>query len=365
MKQLHSLVEPNNRLALWVAEVDQPTPRANEVLIKIAAAPINPSDLGLLLAGADPETFVREGDRTIGVMSDAAFAAVQARLGEATPVGNEGGGTVVGAGDSSEAQALMGKVVGAVGGAMYGEYRCVPAASVIPMNKGVSPIDAASCFVNPLTALGMVDTMRAEGHTALVHTAAASNLGKMLVKICQADGVELVNIVRRPGQVSLLRSMGAKWVVDSSASTFKADLLEALRATGATIAFDATGGGKLASDILSAMERAASAGQGYSRYGSTTHKQVYLYGGLDTSPTVLTRSFGMAWGIGGWLLTPFLLKTPPTRVAELRARVANEITTTFASAYTAKISLEEALDPETIRAYGAKATGSKYLLVPS
>ncbi|MGH3273036.1 MAG: hypothetical protein ACRDNZ_01755, partial [Streptosporangiaceae bacterium] len=278
--------------------------------------------------------------------------------------GNEGAGTVVAAGDSDAARALLGKVVAVAGGGMYAQYRCVSAAACLELPPGASAADGAASFVNPMTALGMVDTMRMEGHTALVHTAAASNLGQMLVRLCLAQEIPLVNIVRSPAQADLLRAGGAAWVCDSSAGTFMADLIAALRATSATIAFDAIGGGTLASQILTGMEAAASAGAEFSRYGSTVHKQVYVYGGLDRAPTELSRGYGMAWGVGGWLLTPFLQKAGPARAAELRQQVADGLTTIFASRYTGQVSLAGALAPEAIAVYGRQATGGKYLIVP-
>ena len=212
----------------------------------------------------------------------------------------------------------------------------------------------------------MVETMKLEGHKALVHTAAASNLGQMLNKLCNKDGVALVNIVRKPEHVKLLKSIGAKYVCDSSQPSFMDDLTDALVATGATLAFDATGGGKLAGQILTCMEIAANkTAKEYSRYGSTTHKQVYIYGGLDRSPTELNRNFGMAWGIGGWLLTPFLQKIGPEAAQKLRERVAAEVNTTFASTYTKEVSLAEALTLPAIGVYGKQATGEKYLINPN
>jgi len=294
------------------------------------------------------------------------MAAMAGRLDQAIPVGNEGAGVVVKAGASDAAQALAGRTVSAVGGGMYAQYRCVKAAMCLLLPEGTTPAEGASCFVNPLTALGMVETMRLEGHSALVHTAAASNLGQMLNKICIDDGVELVNIVRRAEHVALLKGIGAKHVCNSSESGFMDDLVAALVETGATLAFDATGGGKLASQILTCMEIAANkTAQGYSRYGSTTHKQVYIYGGLDRNPTQLNRNFGMAWGIGGWLLTPFLQKVGFEKGNALRQRVANEIKTTFASHYTQEISLADALRLQTMAAYGRQATGEKYLINPN
>ena len=286
------------------------------------------------------------------------------RLDQPMPVGNEGAGTVVAAGGSPAAQALLGRTVAVLGGGMLARYRLVKAADCLALPDGTAAADGASAFINPLTALGMVDTMRAEGHGALVHTAAASNLGQMLVKICRADEVGLVNIVRSPAQVALLRGLGAAYVCDSTSPSFTDDLVVALRVTGATLAFDAIGGGRLASQVLNAMEAAAPK-DGYSRYGSELHKQVYLYGGLDTGPTELVRGFGMSWGVGGWLVTYFLRKAGPERVGQLKARVAAELTTTFASHYTRTLSLADVLDPANIARYAARATGEKVLINPS
>jgi NADPH2:quinone reductase len=297
---------------------------------------------------------------------DKLMRGMAARVGKSLPAGNEGAGIVVAAGPDSSVQALIGRAVGLIGGAMYSQYRCVPAAQVLPLPEGTAPAEGASCFVNPLTSLGMVETMRLEGHTGLVHTAAASNLGQMLLRVCLEDDVPLVNIVRKAEQVELLEGMGATHVCNSSEPTFMKDLTDALVTTGATLAFDAIGGGKLAGQILTCMEAAASAtGAPYSPYGSTTHKQVYVYGGLDRSPIVLARNFGMAWGVGGWLLFPFLQRIGPEASQNLRQRVAAEIKTTFASNYTREVSLAEALTLEAIAVYGRQATGEKYLINPN
>ena len=367
--QLRSLVTTDATLELSLATVDTPEPSADQVLVRVEAAPINPLDLGLLLAGADFSTFKSNGDAANPVVTasiPAGMAAMKARVGESMPVGNEGAGIVVKAGSSPAAQALLGKTVGILGGAMYTEYRCLHVSQCLELPQGTTPREGASCFVNPLTALSMVETMRLEAHTALVHTAAASNLGRMLQKICLADGVGLVNIVRKPEQEELLRAIGAKYVCDASKDSFLDDLTQALIATGATLAFDATGGGRLAGQILSCMEAAANAtAKEYSRYGSTTHKQVYIYGGLDRSPTELNRNFGMAWGIGGWLLTPFMQRIGAEATQALKDRVAREIKTTFASTYTKEVSLSGALALDAIATYGRQATGEKYLINPS
>src|ERR1700722_18292247 len=369
--QLRSLVKASGELELSLAQVPIPKPGPDEILVRVEATPINPSDLGLLLGPADLSTVKVTGAGAEAVVTaqipPQIMRAMAGRVDQSLPVGNEGGGVVVEAGSSPEAQALVGKTVGILGGAMYAQYRAVKAADALVVHADATPRDAASCFVNPLTALAMVETMRMEGHTALVHTAAASNLGQMLNKICLKDGVDLVNIVRSVEQSALLKSLGAKYVVDSSTPTFMEDLIAALVATGATIAFDAIGGGKLAGQILTGMEVAANqrAGGAYSRYGSTTYKQVYIYGGLDTGPTELNRAFGMSWGLGGFLLTPFLQKVGPAEVQRLRQRVADELKTTFASHYTAEISLIEALQPEVMAAYNKKSTGAKFLINPN
>ena len=367
--ELRSLVTARGTLELSLHDVTVPSPAANEVLVRVEASPINPSDLGVLIAGADMSAATVTGGAERPVVTAplgrAALEGLSARVDKPLPVGNEGAGTVVAAGSSSAAQALIGRKVGIAGGGMYAQYRAVDASACLALPEGTTAKDGASSFVNPLTALGMLETMRREGHSALVHTAAASNLGQMLVKLCLADGVPLVNIVRKPDQEQLLRSLGAVHVCNSSSPSFSTDLVEALKATSATLAFDATGGGALASQILSGMEEAASAtATEYSRYGSTVHKQVYIYGGLDTGPTILDRNFGMAWGVGGWLLTQFLQNAGAEAVGRLRARVAAELTTTFSSTYTREVSLAGMLMPDAFHAYVKRATGEKFLVTP-
>jgi NADPH:quinone reductase len=366
---LRSLVTSNGTLELSLLDVPVPSPGPHEVLVRVEASPINPSDLGVLIAGADMSAATVTGspERPIvtATLGPGALDGLAARVDKPLPVGNEAAGIVVAAGSSPEAQALVGKTVGIAGGGMYSQYRSIDASACLVLPEGATPADGASSFVNPLTALGMLETMHREGHSALAHTAAASNLGQMLVKLCIRDGVPLVNIVRKPDQEELLRSLGAVHVCNSTSPTFSSDLVEALTATSATVAFDATGGGTLASQILSGMEQAASAAATeYSRYGSSVHKQVYIYGGLDTSPTTLNRNFGMAWGVGGWLLTPFLQGIGADGFARLRARVADELTTTFASTYTREVSLAGMLQPDAFHAYVKRATGEKFLVTP-
>ena len=367
--QMLSTLTADGELRLELVEQQMPTPKPGQVIIQVEATPINPSDLGVMFGMTDVSGAATNGSgastKLTASVTEQGMRVMKARIGQPLPVGNEGAGTVVAAGDSKEAQALMGKTVAAMGGGMYGQYRCVDAMMCMPLHEGDTAKDGASSFVNPLTALSMLETMRMEGHTALVHTAAASNLGQMLNRICKDDGVELVNIVRKQEQADILKGLGAKYIVNSSDESFFADLTDAIHATGATLAFDATGGGTLASTILSAMEAAAARTPGaYSIYGSVAHKQVYLYGGLDTSPTVLTRGYGMAWGVGGWLLPNFLAKAGLDVAARLRTRVANELKTTFASNYTDEISLSEALQADIVTRYQAKTTGEKFLVCP-
>ena len=368
--QLQSLVKQSGELELSLAEVAVPEPRPDEVVIRVDAAPLNPSDLGTLFAGADlgAARFGGTAARPLvtAPLPPGAPKALAGRVGVSLPVGNEGAGLVIEAGSSPAAQALLGRTVAALAGGMYAQHRCVPVAQCLALPEGTSAAEGASAFINPLTALGMVETMRREGHTALVHTAAASNLGQMLHRLCVEDGIGLVNIVRRPEQVDLLKGLGAKYVCNSSAPGFERELVEALAATSATLAFDATGGGKLASQILNAMEAALSRkASAYSRYGTAIHKQVYIYGGLERGPTELSRGFGMAWGLGGWLVFPFLEKLGPEAAGRLKARAAAGLKTTFASSYARALSLAEVLTPAAIALYGAQATGAKVLLQPN
>jgi len=370
-KEIRSTVTNEGNIEISIATVEKPTPSKNEVLIKVEASPINPSDLGLLISFAADLDSLRvsgSGDTTVAKMKihPALMGAMKPRLDQSMQVGNEGGGVIEDAG--ANAKGLIGKTVGVAGGAMYSQYRCVPASSCLVMDDNTTSAEAASSFVNPLTALAFVETMKMENHSAIVNTAAASNLGQMLVKVCKDDSIPLVNIVRKSEQVEVLENLGAEYVCNTSDSDFMKDLVAALIATGATLGFDATGGGnegELPGQILSAMEIAANkTAKEYSRYGSDTYKQVYIYGGLDQSPTILNRSFGMQWGLGGWLLTPMIGRIGMERFQQMRERVAKEIKTTFASQYTQEISFEEMLQPETIKTYAKQATGEKYLINP-
>ncbi|MBR0756867.1 zinc-binding dehydrogenase [Bradyrhizobium jicamae] len=368
--QLRSLIKKSGELEISLVNVPTPEPGPDEVVVRVEATPINPSDLGLLTGPADLSTAKASGSKELPVITakvpEAAMGGMAARLDESMPVGNEGAGVVIKTGSSDAAKALMGKTVAMIGGAMYAQYRTLRVNECLPLPDGTTPAEGASCFVNPLTALGMTETMRREGHKALVHTAAASNLGQMLNKICLKDGIGLVNIVRSKEQAEILHKIGAKHVVDSTAPSFFDDLTNALVETGATIAFDAIGGGKLAGQILTAMEIAINkTAKAYSRYGSSVHKQVYVYGALDVRPIELPRGFGMAWGVGGWLLFPFLMKIGPVDGAKLRQRVVAELKTTFASHYTKVVSLQEALSLDNISAYAKRSTGEKFLINPN
>ena len=368
--QLRSLIKQSGELEISLLDVATPEPGPDEVVVRVEATPINPSDLGLLVGAADMSTAKASGSKEHPVITakvpEAGMRAMAARLDDSMPVGNEGAGVVIKTGSSDAAKALMGKTVAMIGGAMYAQYRCLKVNECLPLPAGTTSAEGASCFVNPLTALGMTETMRREGHKALVHTAAASNLGQMLNKICLKDGIPLVNIVRSEEQAGILRRIGARHVVDSTSASFIDDLTKALVETGATLAFDAIGGGKLAGQILGCMETAINKNaRVYSRYGSNVHKQVYIYGSLDPRPVEINRSFGMAWGVGGWLLSPFLMKIGPVDGKRLRERVVNELKTTFASHYTRVVSLQEALDLANIAIYGKRATGEKFLINPN
>ncbi len=370
MKQLKSKITKDGGLEVYLVETELPDPAGNRLIVRMEAAPINPSDMGPLFGPANMAEARLESESGKSILKATVpaerLAVLAPRLDQEMPVGNEGAGVVIDAGPDPSAQALMGRTVAILNGRAYAQYASVPADKCLVLNEGTTPKQGAACFVNPLTALGMVETMKHENHTGLVHTAAASNLGQMLNRICIADGVPLVNVVRKQEHVQLLRDLGAKYVCDSSLESFPADLEDALAETGATLAFDAIGGGRMVNDILYSMERALSRGaSGLNTYGSSSLKQAYFYGGLEQSPAILNRNYGMMWAVGGWLLTPFLKRIGKEREAELRQRVADEITTTFESKFTKEISMEEALSPEIVQQYFAKKTGEKYLINPN
>ena len=367
--QLVSTISDDNKLTLSLQDIEMPQPSVDEVVVRIEAAPLNPSDFGVMFSAADMSTAVQSGTEQNPIVTadvPAKFMpALKTRVNKNTPVGNEGAGIVVAAGSSPAAQALMGKMVAVIGGGTYRQYHCVNVKSCLELKEGTTAKEGASSFVNPLTALAMVETMSAEGHKAIIHAAAASSLGQMLNRICMADGIDLINIVRKEEQEKLLRDMGAKYVVNSSSDTFIADLTAAIVETGATISFDPIGGGQLSSDILNCMEAAITADvEEYNVYGSSTFKQAYIYGALNRGPITLNRNFGFAWGVNGFLLFNALAKLGTETVMSMRKRVAEEITTTFASSYTHEVTLQEALQLQSIAAYGKQATGEKYLITP-
>lgn len=365
-KQLRSLITSDGELRVSLADIDMPQPGADEVVVQVEATPINPSDLGGLIGPGNLDKAKTVNGELIAPIDPAHLSRFKVRLDKPLPMGNEGAGTVVAAGESDAAQALMGKRVSCMGGAMYGTHRAVNVAMCLPLPDDATARDGASCFVNPLTALAMVDTMRMDGHKGIVHTAAASNLGQMLNRICLDEDVPLVNIVRKQEQVDLLKGQNAKIVCNSSDDDFKDQLVNAIVETNASIAFDATGGGRLGDTILTCMELAFNKdAENWSPYGSTVFKQLYLYGGLDLSPTTLSRGYGMSWGIGGFLLPLFMGRVGMERMMELQQRVASELKTTFASHYSHEISLTDMLDADIARAYQAKKTGEKYLVNPT
>jgi NADPH:quinone reductase-like Zn-dependent oxidoreductase len=367
--RIRSLLQPNGQLELSLVEEPIPRPGPDDVVVRVQAAPINPSDLGQLFAGADLGSLRQSGSPARPVVtatvSRSLVEALAARVDRPMGAGNEGAGEVVAAGDSPAAQAMLGRTVASFAGEMYAQFRCVPVAQCVPLPANVTPVQGASCFVNPMTVLGLVETARAEGHAALVHTAAASNLGQMLNRVCLEDRLDLVNIVRSDDQERLLRSQGARFVCNSAAPSFDESLSAAIAATNATIAFDAIGGGGLADRILAAMEAVqARKATGYSLYGTSTRKQLYIYGALDTNPTILRRNYGAAWGIAGWLLPQFMQRVGPETVARMQRRVMDGLLTTFASHYAEEISLAGALDVGEIARYAQRATNRKVLIDP-
>lgn len=364
-KQLTTQLDADGTLTVQLNDHSWDAPSGTQLLVKIEASPINPSDLGLLFASADTDNATYTPGKVVARMPGAATRAFAARHGMAMPAGNEAAGIVVAAGEAPAAQALLGKRVACVPGTAYATYATCDASMAFAVDDNVSAEQAASSFVNPMTALGFTETMKLEGYTGLVHAAAASNLGQMLVKICQEDGIPLVNIVRSADQVKLLKDLGATHVLNSTDADFMAQLTDAIHETGAMLGFDPIGGGTMASQILTAMEASASRGAAFSRYGSSTPKKVYIYGALDIGPTILNRAFGLTWDLGGWLLTPFMMKAGMEVVGRMRARVMKDLTTTFASHYARRGSLEDMLTKDAVAMYNARRTGEKYLVVPN
>lgn len=369
-KQLFTTVTDDEKLVLSIEPYAVPEPEDHQVVVEMEAVPINPSDLGLLLSPAQMDTVRSEtvdGHPALVADVDPAMMRIFAgRKGKKLPAGNEGAGKVVAAGASDAAQALLGKTVTIVGGEMYRTHRIMPAMMCVPLPEGAAAKEGASLFVNPMTAQGFINTMRAEGHEGLVHTAAASNLGQMLAKLCVKDNIPLVAIVRSDAQKKILTDLGVTHVLDSTKDDFMPSLVDALAETGATLGFDAIGGGKLASYILTAMEQAAAKrGAEFSVYGSTVHKQVYIYGRLDTGETILGGGLGLYWGVGGWLLTPHLEQVGMERMMEMRMFSVEERNGIFNSEYSSEISLLDMINPEIAKGYEKKATGEKVLVNPS
>ncbi len=363
-QQILTTLDADGTLTVACVPLALPAPTGTQVLVKVEAAPINPSDLGLLFGPADMAGASYAPGKVVARMPEAATRAMKARHGQAMPVGNECAGMVIAAGEAPAAQALLGQRIACVPGGGFATHAMADARMAMVLGPQHSAEQGASSFVNPMTALGFVETMKRDGYTGIVHAAAASNLGQMLVKICAADGVPLVNVVRSAAQVDLLKGLGAAHVLDSTAPDFMDRLINAIAETKAMLGFDPTGGGMMASTMLTAMEAAASRGAAYSRYGSSTAKKVCIYGALDTGPTVLNRSFGLTWDLSGWLLTPFLASAGMEVAGRMRARVSAELTTTFASHYQARVSLTGMLTKDAVAAYNARRTGEKYLVVP-
>ena len=364
-QQLFTTLTADGKLTLELSEESFPEPTGNQVLVKMEAAPINPSDLAILTSAADFENAEYSPGKVVANMPEPFLTGQKNRHGQRLPAGNEGAGTVVATGDSDMAKALMGQRVACVPGNAYSQYAIADAMMCLPLGDHSSEAGASS-FVNPMTALGFVETARMEGHDAIVHLAAASNLGQMLNKICQEDGMKLVNIVRKQEHVDLLKSQGATYVVNSSDDDYMKQLRAAIAETGAFLGFDPIGGGTSTDGVLKAMEQvAASQMDEYSRYGSNQDKKMYQYGRLNlTEPTILTPSYGLQWCVAGWLLTPFLAKAGMETVVKMRTRVQQNLGTTFASSYKAKVDLEGMLTKDAILDYRQMKTGEKFLFMP-
>ena len=364
-RHITSTLAADGTLTVALAERTLPAPTGAQVLVRVEATPINPSDLGGMFAAANLENARFAPGLIEAQMPEAAVRAMAARIGQPVAVGIECAGTVIAAGEAAPAQALLGRMVACLPDGAYATEVLVDAGACLPLPAGTTAEQGASVYVNPMTALGFVENMKMEGFTGLIHTAAASNLGQMLVRICAEDGIPLVNVVRSEAQVDLLRGLGAEHVINSSAPDFMPRLIQAIEATRAMLAFDAIGGGTMASRLLTAMEAVAGRDAAYSRYGTAARKKVFIYGALDMAPTVLNRSFGFVWDVSGWLLMPFLMQAGHETVARMRGRVLSSLTTTFASHYKRRVTLDSMLERDAVLAYNARATGEKYLVLPN
>ena len=363
-KQLFTTLESDGTLTLQIEDVTFPEPKDNQVLVKMEAAPINPSDLAILTGAADFENAEYSPGKVVAKMPEPFNSGSKARHGKKLPAGNEGAGTVVATGDGDAAKALMGQRVACVPGNAFSQYAIADAKMCLPLGDHSAEAGASS-FVNPMTALGFAENAKMEGQGAILHTVGASNLGQMLNRICLEDGLGLVNIVRKDDQAELLKSQGATHIVNSSGDDFMGQLRSAIEDTGAFFGFDPIGGGKMVDSCFKAMEQVAVANMTeYSRYGSNQAKRMFIYGRLDVSPTTLTPSYGFGWTLSGWLLFPFLQQAGQETMGRMRKRVLDNLTTTFASNYKAKVDLEAMLTKDAILDYREMKTGQKYLVTP-
>lgn len=367
-ERILSTLGKDGTITVELAPLSLPAPTGSAVVVQVEAAPVNPSDTALMFAAADVANARFSDGRIVANVPDPIVRAMEARHALPLQVGNECAGTVVAAGEHPAAQALIGKKVACTTGTGFATHTVADAAMVMALDEGITAEQGASSFVNPMTALGFVETMKREGFTGIVHTAAASNLGQMLVKICAADGIPLVNIVRSEQQVALLRDLGAQQVLNAAVPDFASQLADAISETGAMMAFDPIRGGTLANQIIVAMERAAkraNADAPFTIYGSNIPKRLYVYGVLDFAPLMLSPGTDFAWQMGGWLLPNFLQSAGTDVMGRMRTRIQAELTTTFSSHYTARIGLAELLKPGVVKDYIAARTGQKYLLRPN
>lgn len=363
-KQLFTTLSDDGKLTVEIADQTFPEPTGNQVLVKMEAAPINPSDLAILTGAADFDNAEYSPGKVVATMPEPFLSGQKSRFGQRLPAGNEGAGTVVATGDSDMARALMGQRVACVPGNAFSQYAIADAMMCLPLGDH-SAEEGASSFVNPMTALGFAENAKLDGQKAIIHTAAASNLGQMLVKICQEDDIALVNMVRKAEHVDLLKGLGATHVVNTSDGDFMDQLRGAIRETGAFYGFDPIGGGQAVDNVFKAMEQVAVTQMDeYSRYGSNQAKRMFIYGRLDFGPTILTPSYGFGWTLSGWLLTPFLQQVGMETMVRMRTRVQQDLTTTFASSYKTKVDLEGMLTKEAITDYRRMKTGEKYLVTP-
>ena len=363
-KQLFTTLTADGTLTVAVENVSVAEPSGNQVLVRMEAAPINPSDLAILVGAADIENAEFSDGKFVAKVPEPFNKGSKARHGIKLPAGNEGAGTVVATGESDAAKALMGQRVSCVPGNAFSQYCLVDANQCLPLGDH-SAEAGASAFVNPMTALGFVENAKLDGQDAILHTVGASNLGQMLTRICVEDGIGLVNIVRKADQADLLKSLGSTHVVNSAADDFMNQLAGAIDQTGAFYGFDPVGGGTGVDTAFKAMEKVAVQRMTeYSRYGSNQAKRMFIYGRLDAGATILTPGYGFGWTLSGWLLFPFLQSVGHETVGRMRKRVLENLTTTFANHYKKRVNLEEMLTKDSVSEYRAMRTGEKYLVTP-